>query len=91
MQAWIFRAQLTTGAALDNLPHGPQRHIGRLCRNGAFCLREALIQYRAIFGNHRTQRGKLCAVKPPLAMVWKACATSIGVRFSAPRIIAGTG
>ncbi len=58
MQARIFRPQLTARTSLDNLLHGPQRHVSRLRRNGTFSLREALIQHGAIFGNHRTQGGK---------------------------------
>ncbi|MNS65892.1 hypothetical protein D3C72_990830 [compost metagenome] len=62
MQARIFRAKLTTRTALHHLLHGPQRHVRRLRRNHAFRLREALIQHRAVFGNHRAHRRKLRAV-----------------------------
>ncbi len=37
----------------------------------------------AIFRDYRTQRRKRCTVTT-LAMVWNACATSIGVKFNAP-------
>ena len=52
MQARILRAQLTPRAALHHLLHGPQRHVGRLGRHGAFRLRVALVEHRAIFRNH---------------------------------------
>ena len=62
MQARILRPQLTARTTLNNLLHGPQRHIGRLRRNSALSLREALIQHGTIFGNHRTQSGKRSTV-----------------------------